>query len=253
MAKSKTKRVRRVYKGTDAQALTTCLVQVNNLILVQPVLADRRSRYTPKLFVDLRQEVADALENDLGIDPRTAVQLLTGQLQTAQTSALGLLKSFYLDLRDAFVDSSDKTRLAELTALLGFRDHYRLAQSGNQQALSELLTTFNVATNDAALRTELEQDHDIAPQIITDIKAKSKFYQLDAAQEQGKSNVPAITDATITRFNSIYRRVQAAARLARDIFQLQPTEADKYSFSLIRRRMTGGTPTEEEKEDTPTS
>ena len=187
MAKSKTKRVRRVYKGTDAQALTTCLVQVDNLILVQPVLADRRSRYTPKLFVDLRQEVADALENDLGIDPRTAVQLLTGQLQTAQTSALGLLKSFYLDLRDAFVDSSDKTRLAELTALLGFRDHYRLAQSGNQQALSELLTTFNVATNDAALRTELEQDHDIAPQIITDIKAQKQI--LPARRRPGAGQI----------------------------------------------------------------
>ena len=253
MAKSKTKRVGRAYKGTDAQALTTCLVQVDNLILVQPALANRRSHYSSQFLGDLREEVATALEKDLGIDPGTAVLLLTGELKTAQTSALGLLKSFYLDLRDAFVDTADKTRLTELIALLGFRDHYRLAQTGSQQALGQLLTTFNVATNDATLRTELEKAIRLSPSLIADIKAKSKFYQLDASQEQGKSNVPAITDATLTRFNSIYRRVQAVARLARDLFQDQPTEADKYSYSVIRRRMTGGTPAEEEAEDTPAS
>lgn len=240
--KPKSNRPSRTYQGSDAQMLTTCLVQTENFIPVQAALADRRKKITPQYLTDTRTLITDAIKNQLGLDPRTLVQELTGQLTTAQTSILGLLKSFYLDLRDAFAEAPDKSRLSQLSAQLGLKDHYAAAQDRNQQALTELLARFCAATDTPALRTELEDTLEISATLINDLRAQREFYTLDATQEQGKSQTPAITDDTIRTFNAIYRRVQAIARLARDIFKANAAEADKYSFSHIRRRMTGGTP-----------
>ena len=127
------KRLRRVYKGTDAQMLATSLVQVDNLIPIQPDLANRREKVTPQYLTDLRKEIADAIEQKLGLNPRSIIQELTGQLKTAQGSALSLFRSFNLDLRDAFLGFSDKSRLQQLLSQLGLRDHYAAAQTRNQQ------------------------------------------------------------------------------------------------------------------------
>lgn len=239
-APAPTKRVRRVYKGTDAQMLTACLVLTDNLIPVQPDLAARRSRLTPQYLTDTRKLITDAIEQKLGLNPRTLIQQLTGQLNTTQAEVLGKLRSFNLDLRDAFSGSPNKARYQQLRALLGLADHYTAAQALNQPALTELVAKFCAATEDPKLRAELEDDLDISPKLIDDIRAHKGFYELDAAQEQGKSTVPVITDETITEFNAIYRRVQAAARLAQDLYKEDPARAGQFSFALVRRRMTGG-------------
>ncbi len=240
--KKKNPRVERTYSGTDAQMLTVGLVQLDNAAAIQPQLAERRSRYTPKYLTDLRAEVEAAIKNDLGLNPRTIIRELTGQLTTAQTDVLRLLRNFNTDLRDAFVEDSANPRLGQLRATLGLADHYTTAQTRQQQALAELLVKFSAATDDPTLRAELETTHDLSPKLIDDIRAQRKFYELDVAQEAGKANAPVVTDAVITRFNSLYRRIQAVARLARSLFPTQPAEAERYSFSTIRRRMTGGAP-----------
>ena len=241
-APATSKRVKRIYKGTDPQMLASCLVQVDNLSPIQADLAQRRKSVTPAHLTTLRQDITTAIETKLGLNPQSLVQELTGELKTAQTTALGLFSSFNLDLRDAFNSQPDKARLRELSARLGLREHYAAAQSRNQQALGALIAAFITATNDAALRLELEDTLEISSQLIDDIRAQQKFYELDIAQEKGKSDLPVITDDSIRTFNDLYRRVQSLARLARDLNKADAARAAQFSYSRIRARMKGGTP-----------
>ncbi len=236
---------KRTYQGGDAVMLTVCLVILDAAAEaeIQPLLQARRSKLTPKSLTDLRQEVANALQQDLGLNPTTIVQELTQGVLRSQDAAQLAFSQFNVDLKGAFPGRPKAPRLLELRALLGLRDHLADVQGSKQQALSELLAKFVQATNDPALRAELQDTLDISATVIDAVRAQAGFAQLDAAQELGKGKTPVITDATITRFNDLYTRVQVVATLARSVHQTQPATADRFSFSAVRRKMTGGAPT----------
>lgn len=233
---------KRKYQGGDAVMLTASLVILSAAAEaeIQPTLQARRSRLTPKALDALKQEVTDALEHDLGLNPTTIVQQLTQGVLQSQDLAQKAISQFNTDLKGAFPGQPKAPRLQELRATLGLRDHLTAVQGNQQQALSELLAKFVQATNDATLRAELENDLDISAAVIDAVRAQAGFAQLDAAQELGKGKAPVVTAATIAKFNDLYARVQAVASLARSVHQEQPATADRFSFSAVRRKMTGG-------------
>lgn len=236
---------KRKYPSGDAVMLTACIVILDTAAEtgIQPLLQARRSRLTPTVIADLRQEVANALQTDLGLNPTPLVQPFTQGVLQSQDAAQRALGQFNVDLKGAFPGQPKAPRLLELRALLGLRDHFAAVQSDNQQSLSELLAKFVQATNDAPLRTELQTTLDISPVVIDAVRAQAGFAQLDAAQELSKGKTPVITDATVARFNDLYTRVQVVASLARSVYKGQSATADRFSFSAVRRKMTGGAPT----------
>ncbi|MBC7446972.1 MAG: hypothetical protein H7330_02815 [Hymenobacteraceae bacterium] len=242
--KKKSTSTKRAYQGADAVMLTAALVILDTAAEaeIQPLLQARRSKQTPQSLSDLRKEIAAAISDDLGLNPTTIIQQLTQSVYSAQEQAQRALSEFNLDLKDAFIGSTTPARLPELRALLGLRDHYAPASRGDQQALTELLAKFILATDAPTLRAELQADLDISPSLIDRIRAHANFADLDAAQELSKGKARTITDATIRKFNDLYARVMAVARLGRSAHQKQPTTADRFSFSAVRRKMTGGTP-----------
>ncbi len=229
----------RAYKGADADMLTTLLVLLDAALAEQPALVQRRSRYTVPFLKALRKETADALEIDLGIDPRSARQEATGQVLTAAAEARHLLADFYQDLRDAY--ANNKPRLQELRAALGFRDHYATVRDEHQQALGQLLAQFDQAMTPALLAELTDPARgDISASLIADIRAQLAFYELNVTQENLKGTAVIITRELVEKFNALYRKVMQVARLGRSVFRLAPAKAARFSYSHSRRMLRGG-------------
>ena len=243
--RKKSTATKRDYQGSDVVMLTAALVILGTAAEadLQPALQARRSKVTPAAITALRQDVTDAIKDELGLNPTTIILQLTQGVRTSQDLAQRALSQFNVDLKGSFPGQPKAPRLAELRAILGLRDHLPAVQKNYQQALTELLAKFVLATDDATLRAELENDLDISPAVIDAVRAQANFAELDVTQETGKGQARTITDAIIRKFNDLYARVMVIARLGRSVFQEQPPTADRFSFSAIRRKMTGGTPT----------
>lgn len=240
------KALRRKYSGTDAEMATTLLAILTNATDRQPELAKRRSRYTPAFLAALRTDLDAIIRTDLGLEPHALVQGLTATVVTTQADARRLISALNRDLRDGAADAGLTARLPELRAQLGLRDHLDGVQRGNQQSTSQFLSQFATATDDSALYDELTQTLDISgPEVVDKLRTLRDFITLDSEQEAAKGTARVVNAESQTRLNDIYARVMRVGSLGRSHYKNlgQPVTADLFSYSAVRRKMTGGAPT----------
>lgn len=229
----------RAYKGSDADMLTCGLVICDHAIFHQLALAGRRSRLTLPFIGDLRTDIAKALQKDLGIDPKAALLAATNNVTSAGTKIRDLFSDFYQDLRDGYAEN--KPRLNTISTALGFIDLYDAVRNNNQQAIGQLLAQFDQNMTPELLAELTDPDQaDISATLIADIRAHSNFSELNVTQEGLKGTGVAITAEQIEKFNALYRRFMNIARLGRSLFRDQPALADKFSYSVTRRKLRGG-------------
>ncbi len=240
------KGLRRKYKGTDSQMATVLLAILKNATDRQPDLAKRRSRYTPAFFTTLSDDLAAVIREVLGLDPHALVQGLTATVVEKQTEARLLISALNRDLIDGAADAGLSARLPELRAQLGLRDHFDGVQRGNQQSTSQFLTQFAAATDAPTVYDELTKTLDIsAAEVVDKLRALRSFITLDSDQEAAKGTARVVTAEGQTRLNDIYNRLMRVSGLGRSHYKAQglPATADLFSYSAVRRKMTGGQPT----------
>lgn len=224
---------RRKYKGTAAQMLTACATMVENAIEHKDFLTTKRANWADPYFPDLKLKIEDAFTEHLGMDSGKATREATRVVLELQKAAIEDLGDLKVQIEVDF----EAARRKEILTQLGLREHYKSVTNKNQQALVELLLTFQKnMTND--LKAEL-MAKGVAEVLITDtISRANALRDANISQETLKLARTKLTEGAVEALNEIYTEVMGIARIAKRFFKGDKSSQLQFTYSHILNNMT---------------
>ena len=236
MAKS-SNTVKRVYTGGDASMLTALAVimGVATTPAIKTFLKSKRSNWTDASLKALSDAVTAAFKDVLGIDGLGNQTKASKELYKAMEEVLPKLTSFK---RQVEIDFDDDNREKEILNSLGF-GLWKKVQTGSQEALVELLATFDENMT-PALQTEITTaGTDVA--YITSIRSyAATIRDKNIAQEGKKGERKTITNDGIVQLNKVYNDVMKVAKTAAILYTETNDKltAEKFSYAKTLATLT---------------
>ena len=224
----------RTYSVKDVDLLvaaSTILESANNN---KSFLQSKRSTWADPFFDNLKVKIATATQTHLGVDNAKNLRGATQALLTIQKQATKDLALCKIQIEEDY--KSDKPRRTELLKQLGFTDFLKKAQTGDQEALIQLL--FQFKTNlIMSLKTELVAKG-IALATLDNITAYADSLILaNVSQESFKASRKTITAEAIMAFNEIHSEIMAICKIATKLYLDSPTLKDQFSFAKVSKTL----------------
>lgn len=208
--------------------LTACLTIVKHAIENKSFLISKRANWADPFLPNLYKRIEDAFSNFLGIDSAQALREATHIVVGIHKKAVNDLGDLKTQISEDF--KKDKARRDEILNRLGFASDWKDAQKGNQQAMIELLLTFNKNMS-AALQAEITKAG-TSPELIAAIKEYGAALQAsNVTQEALKNSRTTISAATVKEFNAIYEDTISVAKIAARLFKDNPAAKAGFSYS----------------------
>jgi hypothetical protein len=205
-------------------------------------LAVARTDWNPEYAKDLLKRIDAGLEK-LGVDSKKELRSATSALDAIQSPAMKDLAFFKTSVDDDF--KKDTSKKAEIFRTLGFTEHLRGVQKGNQDSLIELMYTFTRNMTPA-----LKDDLTAKGMKVTLIDKISGYADAlknaNVTQETFKSYTKEITLDVRVTFDAIYVEIIGICKKASKLFSDQPVKKDQFTFSKVVKQL-GGTPKKTQK------
>lgn len=131
----------RTYQDKDVDMLTACATIVENAIARQQFLSVKRSNWTSDFFEQLKNRIDNAFVNYLGISSATELRNATQAVNQIQEEAMSDLTEIKTQIDADY--QKDKKRRDEILKQLGYTDFFKKSRSRDQEALIQLLFTYN--------------------------------------------------------------------------------------------------------------
>ena len=221
---------KRNYTGKDVDMLTAGATIVENAIASKDHLSAKRQVWAGDYFQNLKDRIAGAFSNYLGIDATFGQRSATQAVLQLQATALDELAGFKIQLQQDF--RHNPPRLAEILRHLGFTAHHSRALKRDQEALIQLLYQFRTNATDE-LRTEITAagiDHQYFDRISS---YADQLSTANITQETHKGSKKLITEEAITEFNAIYSEVIAITKIAHHFYKGNPNKQAQFSYNKI--------------------
>lgn len=193
-------------------------------------LAEVRTDWTPEYANGFGTRIEQAMETFLGIDPKKGLRAATSALTELQTQAKRDVSFLKTQIEDDF--KKDQAKREEMLKSLGFTQHFRAAQTGNQAALTSLLSAFK-SNLTAEMRQEIVAKGTNSKLIDRIIEQATAFNQANVLQETQKSTIKGLTKEGSDAFNAIYDEVIGLCKKAAKYYQHEPIKRDQFSFSKV--------------------
>jgi len=196
-------------------------------------LITKRPIWANPFFPDLQARITLAYSEHLGIDNAQALRAATIVLKAVQIPAQNDIAEFKVQIDSDF--NSDRPRRDEILNVLGFTEHLKDIQVGDQEALIELLIKFktNIPTFQAEIITK-----GMAPASITTIVGYADTLKnANVTQETAKGTRKTITAAALTEFNAIFEIINGICKMCFKFFKNDKPRQDMFSFSKVIRNM----------------
>jgi hypothetical protein len=221
----------RKYNSSDLVMFTTISTLLENAKAHKTFLITKRPLWKDPFFADTETEIDTLLQKYLGIDSakdlRNATQLLLG----IQTKALKVLGDVKTQIEADFY--ATPVRQKELLNLLGFKSYYTEASSNkSQEATVNLLLQFKKNIT-VSIKKEITDKGTLAASLDEIVGYADALHDANVTQETFKSNRPTITEEAVKKFNGMYLKVKAIARVAARFFKDEITIKDTFSFTKI--------------------
>jgi len=224
----------RSYTVKDVDMLVSSSTIVESAIANKTVLQANRSNWTDAFFDDLKLKINNATQTYLGVDSakelRGSTQALLG-IQKQSTKDLALCK---VQVEEDF--KTDKPRRTEILKQLGFTDFLKKVQSGDQEALIQLLFQFKMNLT-KTLRDEIVAKGTARATLDTLVTYADNLIAANVTQEGFKSSRKTVTAAGVKEFNDIHSQVMAICRIAAKFFRDEPAVKDQFSFSKVSKAL----------------
>jgi len=224
----------RKYNCKDVEVLhiggTICTHGINYNALILP----SRPQWTVPYFTALNTEIEGVYLSALGIDNAGAMRQATQALYELMKPASEALLMFKVQLTVDF--DSNKTRKNEILNVLGYTQHYKHVQKGDQEAFVELLSKFEVNMT-PALRTELNAAgiDDVIIDKVLDFSTSLR--DANITQEVAKGFRKDISAAAVEEINNIYRKIIAISKVTAVIFKNDQAKKDAFNFTKNLRQL----------------
>jgi len=224
----------RHYRGKDVEMLTACAVIVENAIANQDFLSEKRKIWEPPYFENLKSDINNISSNYLGIDNAIELRNATRIVIQIQDEALFNLSEIKIQIQEDF--KNEKPMRDEILKVLGFTSHYKRAVSRDQEALAQLLFTYNHNLSNS-IKNQLI-DKGIQEELIDKITNHADELALaNINQETFKGTRKVITRESVEQFNNIYDQVISIAKIARNLYKGNTAIQDMFSYGKICKMM----------------
>lgn len=220
----------RVYNGADASMLTALAVIMGTATTptIKTFLLSKRSNWADPHFKSLTDDINDAFKNVLGVKSKTDQVKATKELYAAVEAVIPKLRSFKEQVE---VDFEDDNREKQILNSLGFA-LWAKVQKGSQEALVELLATFNENMNSTLQKEITDAGTDVT--YITDISKYADIVKDANIKQEGlKNNSKTVTADGIVELNKVYNNVMKVAKIAASLYTEigDTTTAEKFNYS----------------------
>ena len=221
-----TTQIKRVYKGKDVEMLTATSTIIEHAIKNKLVLIAKRATWADPFFDDINTRIDNAFEQYLGVDNAKKMREATQFINNLQSIAIPLLAEFKVQINADFTNP----RRTEILTQLGFTEHHKAAQRGDQEALIELLFKFKLNMT-PALQTEITAPGMDPNTIVAISDNAQKIKDSNISQEALKGGRKVISAAGVNEFNEIYTQVIGIAKISAKIFIKTKPIAQGFSYS----------------------
>jgi hypothetical protein len=220
----------RNYRGKDVEMLIATSTIVETAITNKDFLITKRATWQDPFFDDLKSSIDKCIKSNLGIDTAKLLRQSTQAITKVQAQAIKDLAEFKVQFTEDF--KKDKPRRAEILNQLGFTTYHRSAQTGDQEALINLLYQFKKNMT-PALTTEIStQGTDVT--LITNITTYADTLKnANITQETFKGSKKSATAAALKEFNGIYDTVISIAKIASNFYKEQPELKSQFSYAKV--------------------
>ena len=224
----------RNYSVKDVDMLIASKTIIENFKTNLSELSAVRTNWTLDYANQLSLTIDDAIENKLGIDIKKDLRNASAQLSALQIPAQRDIAFFKVQIIDDF--KKDKPRQKEILKTLGFTQHLKNIQKGDQEALIQFLYTFK-QNMDEPLKTEITAKG-MNTQLIDKISDYADTVkQADIIQEQYKETTKEISDENKEAFNEIYDEIIRICKTASKYYQYEPLKKEQFTFTKIVSNM----------------
>lgn len=127
---------------------------------------------------------------------------------------------------------SNPIQKTEILTQLGFSNHHKQAQKGDQEALINLLFQFKNNLT-ATLSTEIVTKGTAQATLDTVVQYANTLKNANITQETYKGTRKEITAEAITAFNQIYNQVISIAKISQNFFKTDKNKQAQFSFSKV--------------------
>ena len=227
----------RKYKNKDVEMLTTTATIMKNAIANKTYLQTKRSTWADPFFEDLQTKIENTTDTYLGKDAAKEMRDATQKVLQIQKLALIDLAEFKIQVEEDFKENS--IQKTEILKNLGFADHHKSAQKGDQEGLVDLLFKFKKNMT-AVLKAEIvaKGTSEITIDNITGYTDVLKNANID--QETFKGTRKEITDEAIKAFNDIYDNVISIAKIASNFYKTEKTKQQLFSYTKVSTILNNG-------------
>lgn len=223
----------RKYNCKDVDMLVTSNVVLKNFELHTDALVAKRKTWADPFAGDLQIKINAGLEL-LGINTKTLQTEVTSELVTLQKQALENLVTFKIQLEVDFED--EPKELKKIENKLGFSRHHEQVQSGDQQALIQMLTAFKQNMS-LKLKEQIEEAGTDGQSIEDLILMRDQINDINIQQEALKGSTPHDTAVNVEEFNAIYTKVIGICKIAPRLLPGVSTASEDFSFNRILNRL----------------
>lgn len=223
----------RKYSCSDVDMLMASKKICGSFTANLPLLSESRTDWNPEYAANLDGRIDLGLEK-LGVDSKKDLRASTQVLATVQSPAQKDLAFFKTSVDGDF--KNDPQKKAEILKILGFTEHLRGVQKGNQESLIELLYAFMLNMT-PALKAELTAKG-MKDTLIDKISGYAvTLKNANVTQETFKSSSKEITLEVRETFNAIYDEIIGICKKASKLFSDQPVKKDQFSFSKVVKQL----------------
>lgn len=223
----------RKYNCSDVEMLMASKKIGESFTTNLAILAANRTDWTPEYAKDLLKRIDAGLEK-LGVDAKKDLRAATSVLDSVQSPVQKDLAFFKTSIDDDF--KNDAPKRVEIMRTLGFTEHLRGVQKGNQESLIELLYTFSMNMT-PILKAELTAKGMKATFIDTISGYAGTLKDANVTQETFKSSTKEITLEVRDTFEAIYTEIIGICKKASKLFNDQPVKKDQFTFSKVVKQL----------------
>ncbi|MBN2612914.1 MAG: hypothetical protein JXB00_15265 [Bacteroidales bacterium] len=218
----------RNYSCKDVDMLMASKTIAENFWANISELSATRTDWSEQYANDLITRIDNAIETHLGIDAKKDLRNATVTLASIQVPARRDVSYFKTQVDEDFKKETSKRD--EILKTLGFANHLRGVQKGNQESLIQLLYQFKTNLTDT-LRQEITAKG-MNPTLLDNIIGYADtFKQANVTQETLKGSTKEITQEVSDVFNGIYDEIIGICKKASNYYQYEPLKKEQFTFA----------------------
>ena len=233
---------KRTYSSKDVDMLLTSKSIVETFKLSLSELSSARTQWTKEYANKLSKKIDNAIDKYLGIDKDKELRTATATILSIQQPAIRDLS--FLKKQLDFDFASDRPKLKEMIKDLGFERNLRRAQNSDQEALLDLLYTFEDNLSNS-LKTEIVDKGTSVKLIDRILSYAEQIKQSNAIKTTNRNVSKKVTKEAEATLDEIYKEVIAICKIASAFFYHDSLKKEQFSFNKVFHNVNASKKTKE--------